>query len=350
MNKSLSFDSEKYLELQFEAFDKKQKEFEGLTIFEFGGKPFGDNHAARVLPGYDPDLKSKLLSRLQKIAKVVIAINAKDILSYPYGRTLQGRVRGDTGLRYDDEVVRILNESESKGFKISEVVLTCVPISFNETVQDEIETFRKKLGNCQVLMKLHYEINDYPNPKCLDGFPFDKNEVVSDGRNLVVISPGGGSGKFGLILSEVSNLIKSGVDPNFIKFETFPVFKLEASHALNLAFEAATADQGNKVKHISGGTNYNKDLENFLLLKHLLKQLKYTGKLSKIGSPLDWGVNVIEKGIIDMDEVIKACREEIYRRKDRYENEMKNGIERQETLNRVEDIIKKFDKKYQGYF
>lgn len=344
----LAFDSEKYLKLQFEAFDKKQKEFDGVTIFEFGGKPFGDNHAARVLPGYDPDLKSKLLSRLQKIAKIVIAINAKDILSYPYGRTLQGRIRGDTGLRYDDEVVRIIEESESKGFKVSEVVLTCVPLDSNQIVREEIGVFREKLKKCQTIMKLNYEINDYPDPQCLDRdiSPFDKNDVVSGGSNLIVISPGGGSGKFGLILSEIYNLIKNGVDPNFIKFETFPVFNLDSDNALNLAFEAATADQNNTVKQIKGGTNYDKDLENFLLLRTLLKKFKYKGKLSKIHSPLDWGVNVIEKGIVDMEEVAKACKVEIYRRKERYENEIKNGIERQITLDRVEKIIEKFEKIY----
>jgi len=342
----IAFDNDLYLKLQFEAFDKKQKENDGLTFFEFGGKPFGDNHAARVLPGYDPDLKAKLLNKLEKIAKIVIALNARDILSFPYGRTLKGRIRGDSGLRYDDEVIRLVLESNNKGFKISEVVLTCVPVESNKIIDSEIEQFRKKLEKNGISMKINYEIGKYPdvisikNPTSV----FVKNDRIAENRNLVVVSPGGGSGKFGLILSEIYFAISSGINPNFIKFETFPVFNLGTEHPLNLAFEAATADLKNKTKEIKGGTNYNKDIENFLLLKRLLREMKYKGSLSKLNSPLDWGVNVIEKGIKNMELVKIACKEEIYRRKERYKNEIKEGFEREATLNRVNNILKRFDK------
>lgn len=345
MNKT-AFDNDLYLEQQFEAFDKKQKECNGLTFFEFGGKPFGDNHAARVLPGYDPDLKAKLLNKLEKIAKIVIALNARDILSFPYGRTLKGRVRGDSGLRYDDEVVRLVLESNSKGFHISEVVLTCVPLDNNQIIKEEINQFRKKLEKNGISMKINFEIGNYPDIKSIKDpdLVFIKNDRITEKENLVVISPGGGSGKFGLILSEIYLAIKSGINPNFIKFETFPVFTLGTEHPLNLAFEAATADLKNKTKEIKGGTNYNKDIENFLLLKRLLKELKYKGPLSELKSPLDWGVNVIEKGIKDMDLIKIACREEICRRQERYKNEIEEGTEKKITLTRVNNILKRFDK------
>lgn len=344
----IAFDNNLYLKLQFEAFSKKQKENKGLTFFEFGGKPFGDNHTARVLPGYDPDLKAKLLHKLEKIAKIVIALNARDILSYPHGRTLKGRIRGDSGLRYDDEVIRIISESQSKGFKISEVVLTCVPLETNKDITKEINHFRKKLKEINLPMKVNFEIKDYPNLSVLKNpdLIFAKNDRIAKNKNLVVISPGGGSGKFGLILSEIYFAIKSGIDPHFIKFETFPVFNLEVKHPLNLAFEAATADQKNKTKKLKGGTNYDKDIENFLLLKRLLKKMKYKGQMSELKSPLDWGVNVIEKGITDMDKVFIACKDEIYRRKERYKSEIKKGFERKTTLCRVNKILERFNEFY----
>ncbi len=344
----IAFDNNLYLKLQFKAFSNKQKENKGLTFFEFGGKPFGDNHTARVLPGYDPDLKAKLLHKLEKIAKIVIALNARDILSYPNGRTLKGRIRGDSGLRYDDEVIRIISESKSKGFQISEVVLTCVPLKNNKNIISEINQFKQKLKKIGLPMKLNFEIKNYPNLSVLENpdLTFAKNDRISKNENLVVISPGGGSGKFGLILSEIYFAIKSGIEPHFIKFETFPVFNLEVEHPLNLAFEAATADQKNKTKKLKDGTNYDKDIENFLLLKRLLKKMKYKGKMLDLKSPLDWGVNVIEKGIIDMDKVFIACKYEICRRKERYKNEIKRGFERKITLNRVNNILKKFDKLY----
>lgn len=344
----IAFDNNLYLDLQFKAFDKKQKENRGLTFFEFGGKPFGDNHAARVLPGYDPDLKAKLLHKLEKIAKIVIALNARDILSYPYGRTLKGRVRGDSGLRYDDEVIRLISESKSKGFKISETVLTCVPRNTNKIIKTEIDDFRKKLKQINIPLKINFEIDGYPDPKSIKNFDlvFSDNDRVVENENLVVVSPGGGSGKFGLILSEIYFSIKSGTNPNFIKFETFPVFNLGSHHPLNLAFEAATADLKNKVKDIEGGTNFNKDIENFILLKRLLKNMRYKGTLSKLKSPLDWGVNVIDKGIIDPSLIATACRDEIIRRKERYKKEIVEGVEKDLTLDRVNRIIKEFDRLY----
>ncbi len=346
-----SFDNQKYLDLQTQAFKSRLSEAKGPIFIEFGGKPFDDRHASRVLPGYNPDNKAHILKALNPFVQIVMVVNAKDILPPPYGRTLKGRIRGDSGLRYDSETIRLVERARKLGFKINKVVISVTPITQDSVVLNKIEEFRQRLNKIGARLIIHYENSSYPDENLLDkvGEPFSRDEqILKPNESLIVFSPGGGSGKFGVVLSEIYHSLKRDENPSFIKFETFPVFHLDANHPLNLAYESATADLGNKV--ISLGTNlsnYNKDIENFRLLKKTFSLFKIgKNSINQMESPLDMGINRIETGIIDMKLVTKACREEIIRRITRYEAEVSTGDEKISTLERAKEILTKFDNLY----
>lgn len=353
MNKTqaVGFNNLRYLEFQIKAFQNHLSITKGPDYIEFGGKPFDDHHASRVLPGYNPDNKAHILKALNPLVKIVMVVNAKDILPAPYGRTLKGRIRGDSGLRYDQETIRLINRARELGFNIDHVVLSVTPVIQNQVVKDKISEFRHLLSQINVDLFIHYEKKLYPSESFFSDSqnPFELDEpITKPNENLLVFSPGGGSGKFGVILSELYRSLKRGENPSFIKFETFPVYNLNSNHPLNLAYEAATADLGNKVIRLGKNrSNYDKDVENFKLLKKVYSLFeKQKNLIHTMESPIDMGINQIEKGIVDEKEVKEACRQEIIRRIDRYQNEVNSGDEKLPTLNKTIEILNRFDNLY----
>lgn len=340
----IGFDNKAYLQAQLEAFNDKIKSMPGAPLLvEFGGKPFGDHHASRVFPGYDPDNKAKIIRGLQEDynSKIAMVVNARDILYPPDGRTLNGRIRGDSGLRYEDEVIRMIGESELEhDFVVEDVVLAVTPYETADRNGNHISDFAAKLAaSTGRQLKFCYEVPGYPDTSSIEGDKLDRvfaqNDTISDpGRNLVLLSPGGGSGKFGVILSEAYKKLAANEPVGFAKFETFPIFNLSSDHPLNLSFIAATADLGNRLVDMGNGkTNYDKDCENFALLAELANRLPdASGYLRRMETQLDFSVNVIETGVVDHDLTKRAAWREVVRRLERYRNEYKAGDEKLSTV------------------
>jgi len=355
MSEESGFDSKKYIDSQNQAFaDALSKTGDDPTFIEFGGKPFADHHAERVLPGYDSESKAEILRETTKLAEVVMVVNSLDILQRPDGRTLRGRIRGDSGLLYDKETVRLLDEAHKKHIPIRKVVLAVKPQQMSSDNKRIIDAFRSQLSLRQIEMVSHYQVPGYPDPGILDKPEiFEQNENArGTAKNLIAVSPGGGSGKFGVLLSEMYSALMKGEVPSFVKFETFPVYQLDAQHALNLAFESATADLKNRVIAIGkeGGaprSSYDKDLENFILLKRLFEVFSKSSNVEKMEDAVDIGINRVVDGITDMEVVIKACRQEVARRIGRYQQEVVKGIETVETLETAKAILGQFDAIYE---
>lgn len=342
-----AFSCERYLEAQMHAFGARIAD--GPNVVEFGGKPFGDHHASRVLPGYEPDIKATILRELRGElgdATIALTVHGQDILTQPDGRRVSRRIRGDSGLTYDDEMKRLVEEADTRfGLPISAAVIAAVPDTLSEENADYLGTYVESLGT------VFDAIHTLP---AIAGYPFlevtgvvdqltSKPAITKSDRSLIVVSPGGGSGKFGVAVSEIAHKLQAGEAPNFIKFETFPVFGLDPSHPLNLAFLAATADLPNQLLVVGGDvpfTNYDKDVENLQLLKTLLTQFPDNPTSAhEFEIPTDMGVNVIEKGITDEQAVWEACRKEIQRRIARYQGETARGVESAETVQRTQDIL-----------
>ncbi len=357
-SKEQGFDTVKYLKSQSFHIRDRLNATNGSQVFmEFGGKPFDDQHAKRVLPGYDADCKAQLLSSLMLVGKVVMVVNARDILLPEHGRTLLGRVRDDSGLRYDHETVRLIKRGRDLNLDIKDVVVSVYPKNPSDQNKRAMDNFREELFQEGVSMHRHYEIDGYPNASIVKNSDevFGQNDVVAQPNlHLIVFSPGGGSGKFGFILSEIYHALRNGQRPGFVKFETFPVLTVASDHALNLAFEAATADLKNRVISICSDpargicTTYDKDFENYQLLKALFAKYSVGENTSvdQMDDPTAMSVNRIMDGVINESVIIEACRIEIQKRIKRYEREAANGIERQATLDRAQEINVVFEKKY----
>jgi uncharacterized protein (UPF0371 family) len=350
---SEAFDNKKYLKAQQDAFESALSRDEQKPVFmEFGGKPFGDNHAERVLPGYERDSKAEILRETTKLAEVVMVVNALDILQQPDGRTLRGRIRGDTGLMYDQETVRLLGEAHDRDIPIKKVVMAVTPRDLSLENQRHIDTFSAQLKRMGTDLLIHSKVEGYPDTSKVDIHLLKENDAAWSGKgNLVAISPGGGSGKFGMLLSEMYTVLAAGGTPDYVKFETFPIFRLDAEHALNLAFEAATADLKNRAVNLEARegevrTTYDKDVENFALLKKLFETFGKKDDLLHIADPVDMGVNRIVDGIVDMEKVVAACHSEIIQRIQRYKREVGEGIERVSTLQTAEEILGRFEQIY----
>lgn len=344
------FDTGLYRDKQVAAFHAAMPHGRPVMI-EFGGKPFGDYHASRVLPGYDPDVKAgivgdvyhELCRRSLGGASITMAVHAKDILMQPDGRRPQARIRGDYGIPYDEEVLRMTDEARgTHHIPIGNVAITSMPVKPTEESIDTIGKFTDKLNREFDVVRILPEISGYPY--------IEQNSVVKEltqaepitrpTESEIILSPGGGSGKFSVVITELAHKLEAGENPHYIKFETFPVFHLPVDHPLNRAFIAATVDLANDLVQLSNGqTNYDKDIGNFHLLQTLLARYPNLGTdMHNFKSPTDMGVNVIETGIIDPDGVERACREEIARRMERYTTEVKNGLESRDVLGRMKGI------------
>ncbi|MCQ2183945.1 MAG: DUF1846 domain-containing protein [Bacteroidales bacterium] len=302
------FDNNKYLKIQSEHIKERIAMFGNKLYMEFGGKLFDDNHASRVLPGFEPDSKLKMLTQLQDDAEIIIVISAVDIE--------KNKIRNDLGITYDMDVLRLRNEFQERGFLVSSVVIT----HFNG--QSSARSYRDKLRRQGIKVYFHHTIEGYPNNVALidseDGF--GKNDYVETTRPLVVVTaPGPGSGKMAVCLSQLYQDCKRGIKAGYAKFETFPIWNLPLTHPLNMAYEAATADLDdvNMIDpyHLEAygktAVNYNRDIEIFPVLNELFEGI-YGENPYK--SPTDMGVNMIGNCIEDDNVCREAACQEIIRR------------------------------------
>ena len=305
---NLGFDNEKYLQTQSAHIKERLAQFGGKLYLEFGGKLYDDYHAARVLPGFQPDSKLRMLLQLKDQVEMVIAINAADIE--------KNKIRGDLGITYDRDVIRLIDIFRGFGLYVSSVVLT----RYDE--QPQVKAFQSRLEGLGVKVYRHYAIPGYPSntAKVVSDEGFGRNEYIETSRELVVVTaPGPGSGKLATCLSQLYHEHKRGVSAGYAKFETFPVWNLPLHHPVNLAYEAATADLSdvNMIDpfHLEayGETtvNYNRDVEAFPVLvamfEKILGQCPYK-------SPTDMGVNMVGNCIVDNDACREASGQEIIRR------------------------------------
>ncbi len=305
---NLGFDNDKYTQLQSKNIRERIDKFGGKLYLEFGGKLFDDYHASRVLPGFKPDSKITMLKQLADKTEIVIAIKAGDIE--------KNKVRGDIGITYDMDLLRLIDAFTNNGLYVGSVVLT----QFAE--QPSAVAYEKKLKALGLKVFRHYIIPGYPSniPFIVSDEGFGKNDYIETTRPLVVVTaPGPGSGKMATCLSQLYHEEKRGVKAGYAKFETFPVWNLPLNHPVNLAYEAATADL-NDVNMIDpyhmeayGKTaiNYNRDVEVFPVLKAMFE--KISGE-SPYQSPTDMGVNTVGFAIVDDEACSKASKQEIIRR------------------------------------
>ena len=306
--KAVGFDNDKYLETQSKHISERISMFDNKLYLEMGGKLFDDFHASRVLPGFQPDSKMKMLLHLSDQVEIVIVINATDIE--------KSKMRGDIGITYDADVLRLIDAFRDIGLYVGSVVIA------QYAGQPVADTFKNHLEQLGVKVYLHYPIEGYPSniPHIVSDEGFGKNQYVETSRPLVVVTaPGPGSGKMATCLSQLYHEYKHGIKAGYAKFETFPIWNLPLKHPVNLAYEAATADL-NDVNMIDpfhleayGETtvNYNRDVEVFPVLNAILE--KITGS-SPYKSPTDMGVNMAGNCIIDDEVCREASKQEIVRR------------------------------------
>ena len=308
MAKDIGFDNQRYLETQSAHIRERIAQFGGKLYLEFGGKLFDDHHAARVLPGFAPDSKIRMLLELRESVEMVIAINAAAIE--------QNKVRGDLGITYDEDVLRLIDTFREKGLYVGSVVIT------QYAGQGAADAFRQRLDSLGVKVYLHYPIEGYPHniARIVSDEGYGKNDYIQTSRPLVVVTgPGPGSGKMATCLSQLYHHYRRGVKAGYAKFETFPIWNLPLNHPVNLAYEAATADL-NDVNMIDpfhleayGETtvNYNRDVDIFPVLNAIFEGIYGT---SPYKSPTDMGVNMAGFCIIDDDACREASNQEIIRR------------------------------------
>lgn len=340
------FDTARYYDAQIAAFSE-QIVPDHPTVIEFGGKPFGDFHASRVLPGYDPDIKAAIVRDIhQELGNNVItmAVHAKDILAAPNGRRPGKRIRGDYGITYEEEALRMADEARLQhDIPVSAIAITSTPNVLSSENADFIDAYVERLKGDFDTVRVLQELSGYPyiGEDDVVGCLTRTEAVTEPDQSVMIVSPGGGSGKFSVAITEMAHKLAGGHIPNFIKFETFPVFNLTPHHPLNRAFIAATADLGNQVVTLDNGmTNYDKDIGNFTLLKTLLSQFPdLVTPMAFYKEPTDMGVNVIETGITDEDVVASACKMEIKRRVRRYQTEVANQSEHQNTVSIAESML-----------
>lgn len=333
----LGFDNDKYLRMQSENIKMRISEFGGKLYLEFGGKIFDDYHASRVLPGFLPDSKMKMLLQLKDSAEMIIAINANDIE--------KNKVRGDIGITYDLDVLRLMDIYKSFGLRICGVVLT----QFNS--QPSAIKFEEKLAGLGIKTYRHYVIENYPRDIQLivSDNGYGKNDYIETTQPLVVVTaPGPGSGKMAVCLSQLYHEQKRGIKAGYAKFETFPIWNLPLKHPVNLAYEAATTDL-NDVNMIDpfhleayGVTtvNYNRDIEIFPVLNEIFERIY---GVSPYKSPTDMGVNMAGNCIFDDEAVKEASKQEVIRRYYKALVKKKNGENVANEIYNLELLMKQLE-------
>lgn len=329
-----SFSNEKYLEKQTVEILKRVKQYNNKLYLEFGGKLLFDYHASRVLPGYDPNVKMRLLQKLKDQAEILLCIYAGDIE--------RKKIRADFGITYDVDALKLIDDLREWGLIVAGVIIT----RFED--QPAALIFKKKLERRDIKVYTH---------RFTKGYPTDIDTIVSDegyGANpyiptqkplVVVTGPGPGSGKLATCLSQMYHDYKNGIKSGYSKFETFPIWDLPLKHPVNTAYEAATADIGdfNLIDpfHLEAygetAVNYNRDVEVFPVLKRILEKL--TGAQSLYLSPTDMGVNRAKQGILDDEGVQEAAKQEVIRRFFRYNCEYVMGFLDKDIVQRVELLM-----------
>ena len=329
----IGFDNDKYVKLQSQNIRDRISKFGGKLYLEFGGKLFDDFHASRVLPGFAPDSKVKMLLEMKDEAEIVIAISADDIE--------RSKRRGDLGITYEDDTLRLIDAFRGIGLYIGSVVITHYR---GQAIADQ---FKKRLEALGVAVYLHYIIPDYPSnvPLIISDEGFGKNEYIETTRSLVVVTaPGPGSGKMATCLSQLYHEHKRGISAGYAKFETFPVWNLPLKHPVNLAYEAATADLDdvNMIDpfhleaHGVTTVNYNRDVEIFPVLEAIFKRIY--GE-SPYKSPTDMGVNMAGYCITDDEVCCEASKQEIIRRYYAAACAVRQGLSDAAELRKIELIM-----------
>ncbi|MBO4987792.1 MAG: DUF1846 domain-containing protein [Lachnospiraceae bacterium] len=330
----IGFDNDKYLKMQSEHILERIKKFDNKLYLEFGGKLFDDFHASRVLPGFMPDSKLKMLLELKEQAEIVFVISAEDIES--------NKIRGDLGITYDLDVLRLIDAFRNIGLFVGSV---CITKYAGQVAADQ---FSKRLTELGIRAYRHYKIPGYPSDinTIVSDEGYGKNDYIETTRPLVVITaPGPGSGKMATCLSQLYHEHKRGIKAGYAKFETFPIWNLPLKHPVNVAYEAATADL-NDVNMIDpfhleayGETtvNYNRDVEIFPVLNAMFDQI--LGE-SPYKSPTDMGVNMVGNCIVDDEVCREASNQEIIRRYYQGLCDCKRGVGSKETLFKLELIMK----------
>ncbi|MBO4594326.1 MAG: DUF1846 domain-containing protein, partial [Clostridia bacterium] len=331
------FDNAKYLELQSAKILERISHYDNKLYLEFGGKLFDDYHASRVLPGFMPDSKIKMLSQLKDKAEILVAISANDIEKNKY--------RNDLGITYDTEVLRLIDVFRNKGFYVGSVVLT----RFNE--QPPVVAFQKRLEMMGVKVYRHYTIEGYPSDveRIVSDEGFGKNEYVATSRPLVVVTaPGPGSGKMATCLSQLYHEYKRGIKAGYAKYETFPIWNLPLNHPVNVAYEAATADLNdiNMIDpfHLDAygemAVNYNRDVDIFPVLSATLTRVMGECPYK---SPTDMGVNMAGYAIVDDEVCREASKQEVIRRYYAAQLDVRKGLVGKDTLSKIEILMQKMN-------
>lgn len=333
MQKTIGFDNDKYIKYQSLVIEKVLKKSPDKLYIEFGGKLIQDKHSARVLPGYKEDTKFELIKRLCRHGEPIFVVSSKDIT--------RGRIRGDFNTTYDNETIRTLQELRKRGLNIKHLAFTLLEAGHEIPPKiKHLEHFLKKMG---IITYYFYTVSDYtPTKKLLN--ELDRNPFIKIRKKLIlIISPGGGSDKFGVCLNQLYHEMKNGTSPRYHKFETFPVHDLPLNHPLNLAYMAASADFYDTVmrdRRHGHATSYNRDITNYELLRFIANHFTKKGHhLRSLTSATNMGMNKLTKGIINDELVQKEAAAEIARRLVRYKFEVARNQEDPKVLERVRSIL-----------
>ena len=330
---AIGFDNEKYLQLQSEHIRKRIEQFGGKLYLEFGGKLFDDYHASRVLPGFQPDSKMRMLKSLRDDVEIVIAVCAADIE--------KNKIRGDLGITYEDDTLRLIDAFTTRDLYVGSVVIT------QYASQPAADAFIHRLQHLGVRCYRHYPIPGYPTDvnRIVSEEGYGRNEYIETSRSLVVVTaPGPGSGKMATCLSQLYHEHERGISAGYAKYETFPIWNLPLKHPVNLAYEAATADL-NDVNMIDpfhleayGRTtvNYNRDVEIFPVLRTIFQRIYGA---SPYQSPTDMGVNMAGFAITDDFACREASRKEILRRYYTGAVDVAKGSADEELIRKLESIM-----------
>ena len=329
----IAFDNEKYLKIQKEKIEERIKMFDNKLYLEFGGKIFDDYNASRVLPGFTPDAKIKLLQEFKENLEIIFCINASNIQ--------KNKIRADYGIGYDAELIRLIESIQKLGIEINSVVVTMY------TGQEEVEKLKQTLTSKNIKMYIHTPTKGYPDDveTIVSEDGYGKNPYIETTKKLVVVTaPGPNSGKLGTCLSQLYHEHKKGVKAGYAKFETFPVWDLPLMHPVNLSYEAATADLGDMnmidsfhlEEYNVKAVNYNRDISAFPILKNILKRI--TGN-DIYKSPTDMGVNMISQCILNDEVVQKAAKDEIIRRYYAAICDYKKGIGTEQAVEKIKKLM-----------
>ncbi len=329
----IGFDNNKYLKLQSEKIKERIAKFGGKLYLEFGGKLFDDFHASRVLPGFAPDSKIRMLTELKDQAEVIIAVNSADIE--------KNKVRGDLGITYDLDVLRLIDAFRGFGLYVGSVVLT------RYASTQSVEVFKNKLEKLGIRVYKHYDIKNYPYDidYIVSDDGYGKNDYIETERSLVVVTaPGPGSGKMATCLSQIYHEYKRGIKAGYAKFETFPIWNIPLSHPVNVAYEAATADL-NDINMIdpfhleaygTTAVNYNRDVEIYPVLRAMFEGIMGECPYK---SPTDMGVNMVGNCIFDDEAVRDAANNEIIRRYYNALCQQRKGNLCEEEINKIKLLM-----------